>query len=114
MNLGWGADWPNAGTVLGPLFKTGGSWNLSRSSDPVYDEKFATAQATLDKAAQAKLFQELNAYSMQQMWAIPTLFENDQRIAGSGVKSASAPEGKNVYLWGAAGSWPYVDIYVSQ
>lgn len=114
MSLGWGADWPNAGTVLGPLFKGGGSWNLSRTDDPVYNEKFAVAQSTLDKAAQAKLWQELNAYSMQQMWAIPTLFENDQRLAGSGVKSASAPTGKNVYLWGAAGSWPYVDIYVSQ
>ncbi len=114
MSLGWGADWPNAGTVLGPLFKTGGSWNLSRSSDKVYDDKVAIAQSTLDRAAQAKLWQELNAYSMEQMWAIPTLFENDQRIAGSGVKSASAPDGKNLYLWGAAGSWPYVDMYVSQ
>ena len=79
MNLGWGADWPNAGTVLGPLFAGGGSWNLSRTNDPTFNEKFKTAQTTLDKATQAKLYQELNAYSMQQGWAIPTLFENDQR-----------------------------------
>ena len=51
---------------------------------------------------------------MQQMWAIPTLFENDQRLAGSDVQSASAPAGKNVYLWGAAGSLPYVDMYLAQ
>lgn len=114
MSLGWGADWPNASTVLGPLFKGGGSWNLSRVDDPTFNEKFAAAAVNLDREAQAKQWQELNAYSMEQMWAIPTLFENDQRLAGSGVKSASAPDGRNVYLWGAAGSWPYVDIYLDQ
>ena len=114
MSLGWGADWPNAGTVLGPLFKTGGSWNLSRSSDPKYDADFKTAQTNLDRATQATQYQALNKYSMQQMWAIPTLFENDQRLVGSSVHSASAPAGKNVYLWGAAGAFPYPDMYLAQ
>jgi peptide/nickel transport system substrate-binding protein len=114
MALGWGADWPNAGTVLGPLFAGNGSWNLSRTDDPVYNEKFATAQQNLNRDEQATQWQELNAYSMQQGWAIPTLFENDQRLVGSNVYSASAPEGQNVYLWGAAGSFPYVDMYLKQ
>jgi peptide/nickel transport system substrate-binding protein len=113
MSLGWGADWPNASTVLGPLFHSNGSWNLSRVSDSTYDERFDAAKVNLDRAAQATAWQELNVYAMQKAWAIPTLFENDQRLSGSGVRSASAPEGKNVYLWGAAGSWPYVDLYVT-
>lgn len=114
MSLGWGADWPNAGTVLGPLFKGGGSWNLSRTADPKYDADFKTAQTNLDRATQATQYQALNKYSMQQMWAIPTLFENDQRLVGSNVHSASAPAGKNVYLWGAAGAYPYPDLYLAQ
>jgi peptide/nickel transport system substrate-binding protein len=114
MSLGWGADWPNAGTVLGPLFRGGGSWNLSRTDDPTYNEKFDAAQQNLNRDEQATQWQELNAYSMQQAWAIPTLFENDQRLVGSNVWSASAPEGKQIYLWGAAGSFPYVDMYLAQ
>jgi peptide/nickel transport system substrate-binding protein len=112
MNLGWGADWPNASTVLGPLFSSTGSWNLSRVSDKTYDDRYAAARINLDRAAQAKEWQELNKYAMEKVWAIPTTFENDQRLAGSNVASASAPEGRNVYLWGAAGSWPYVDLFV--
>jgi peptide/nickel transport system substrate-binding protein len=114
MSLGWGADWPNATTVLGPLFTSSGSWNLSRTNDSAFDQAFATARTNLDRAAQATQLQELNKQSMQNVWAIPTLFENDQRLVGSNVHSASAPEGQNVYLWGAAGSFPYPDMYVSQ
>ena len=53
MALGWGADWPNAGTVLGPLFAGNGSWNLSRTDDPVYNKKFAAAQQNLNRDEQA-------------------------------------------------------------
>jgi hypothetical protein len=49
---------------------------------------------------------------MQQAWIIPTLFENDQRLAGSKVHSASGKNGAP-YIGGSAGSWPYVDIYVT-
>jgi peptide/nickel transport system substrate-binding protein len=110
---GWSPDWPNASTVVPELAASAGGFNLSRSNDKAFDAKVAAAKVESDRGKQAKMWQELNRYVVQQAWVLPLLFVRDQRLAGSKVGSASG-EGKRVYIWGLNGSWPYADLYVKR
>lgn len=112
-DLGWGTDWPNAFTVLPQLFGKDGGWNLSHVDDPKFEAKAATATVELDRAKQAQEWKDLNVYAMSQAWVVPTRYENDQRVSGSKVHSASGPNGQP-YLWAAYGSWPYADLWVDK
>lgn len=101
---GWGADWPNASTVLPPLFVQG--WNLSRVDDPAFNEKVKAASVELDRNKQATMWQELSKEAAEQMWIIPTRFGRDQRLAGSKVGP--------IFSWSAYGSFPYPIMYAIQ
>jgi peptide/nickel transport system substrate-binding protein len=111
MNNGWGPDWPNASTVIPPIFTMKGGWDVSRVDDKEFNEKVDAALSETDRDAQAQMWKDLNKEAMSQVWVIPTLFEKDYRLAGSKVKSASGENG-SPYLGGFAGSWPYNDMYV--
>jgi peptide/nickel transport system substrate-binding protein len=111
MNNGWGPDWPNASTVIPPLFTEKGGWDVSRVNDKDFNAKVDAALSETDRAKQAQMWKDLNKEAMAQAWVVPTLFENDQRLAGSKVKSASGKDGQ-LYIGGSAGNWPYVDMYV--
>jgi len=112
-NSGWSPDWPNASTVIPPLTTPLGGFDLSRGATPDYLKKIDAAQVETDRAKQAQQWQELNKYGLQQGWVIPTLFEKEQRLAGSKVGSKSG-DGNKVYSWAAYGSWPYADMYVTK
>jgi peptide/nickel transport system substrate-binding protein len=101
---GWGADWPNAKTVIPPLFTQKGGWDLSRVDDAAYNKKVDDASHLTDRAAQSTAWQALNKEAMQNAWVIPTFFELQQRLTGGKVG--------NVYTWGPYGSWAYGDMYV--
>jgi len=106
---GWGADWPNATTVIPPLFTPDGGFDLSRVDDSnggVSDwlEQVADAQQTVDRAAQATKWQTLNKLAVDNVWGIPTFFGLAQDIGGTNVG--------NLYRWSAYGSWPYAQLYV--
>jgi len=103
---GWGPDWPNASTVIPPLFTQEGGWDLSRVDDKAFNEKVQAASVELDRNKQATMWQALNTEAAQNMWVVPTRFGRDQRMAGSKV----AP----VFSWPAWGSWPYAEMYVVQ
>jgi peptide/nickel transport system substrate-binding protein len=103
---GWGADWPNASTVIAPLFTDKGGWNLSHVQDTAWEGEIDAALGELDRAKQAVLWQALNKKAAENMFAIPTFFGKSQTIAGNGL----AP----IYRWSAYGSWPYGEIYVVQ
>jgi len=103
---GWGADWPNASTVIPPLFSHQGGWDLSEVEDKSFNEGIADAATELDRATQATKWQELNKIAMENAWVIPTRFELQQRLAGTAVQP--------VYAWEAYGSWPYGEMYVTQ
>jgi peptide/nickel transport system substrate-binding protein len=103
---GWGADWPNASTVIPPLFTQKGGWDLSEVDDPDYNAQVEEAQTELDRAAQAKKWQDLNKLAMQQVFVIPTRFGLTQTIAGDKVQPT--------WQWPAYGSWPYAEMYVTQ
>jgi len=113
MNSGWGPDWPNASTVIPPLFTLAGGFDLSYVDDAAFNKDVAAALAETDRAKQAQLWQALDKKASQQVWLIPTRFGKSQAIAGSKVKSASGDNG-GVYQWAPYGSWPYTDLYVAQ
>ncbi len=101
---GWGADWPNASTVLPPLFVQG--WNLSRVDDPAFAEKVKAASIEIDRNKQATMWHELSKEAAAQMWIVPTRFGRDQRLAGTKVGP--------VFSWAAYGSYPYPIMYAVQ
>ena len=103
---GWGPDWPNASTVIPPLFTQAGGWDLSRVDDKAFNDKVLAASTELDRAKQATMWQELNKEAAEQMWIIPTRFGRDQRLAGTKIGP--------VYSWPAYGSWPYAEMYITQ
>jgi peptide/nickel transport system substrate-binding protein len=101
---GWGADWPNASTVIPPLLTEKGGWDLSKKDDAAFNAKVDAAGALLDITAQRKAWQDLNKESMLNVDVIPTFFGLAQDIGGSGIG--------NLYRWSAYGSWPYSELYV--
>lgn len=113
MENGWGPDWPNASTVIPPLFTKKGGWDMSRAYDKAYGAKIEAALSETDRAKQSQLWQDLNKEAMQQAWVVPFQFELDNRLGGSKVKSASG-KNQNLYIGGAAGNWPYNDMYVEK
>jgi peptide/nickel transport system substrate-binding protein len=113
MNNGWGPDWPNASTVIPPLFTPNGGWDVGEVNDKAFNAKVNDALSETDRTKQADMWKALNKEAMQQAWVIPTLFEKDLRLGGSKVKSASGKNGQ-LYIGGSAGNWPYNDMYVVQ
>jgi len=101
---GWGADWPNASTVIPPLFTQKGGWDLSQLDDNDLNAKVEAAQVELDRTKQAALWQALNKQGSEQVYIIPTFFGLSQTIAGTKVGP--------IYRWPAYGSWPYGEMYV--
>lgn len=103
---GWGADWPNASTVLPPLLTDAGGWNLSRVNDDTVNAAVTAGLTELDRTAQMKIWQDLNKYSAEQVHTLPTFFGLSQTIGGTKVGP--------LYRWAAYGSWPYGEMYVSE
>jgi peptide/nickel transport system substrate-binding protein len=101
---GWGADWPNASTVIPPLFTQNGGWDVSQVDDADYNAKVLAALTELDRPTQATLWQALNKEATDNVFAIPTFFGRSQTIAGTKVGP--------IYRWPAYGSWPYGAMYV--
>lgn len=101
---GWGADWPNASTVIPPLFTQLGGWDLSQLDDPDLNTRVQEALAEPDRPTQAGLWQALNQEASENVWVIPTFFGRSQTITGNKIGG--------VYRWPAYGSWPYADMYV--
>jgi peptide/nickel transport system substrate-binding protein len=104
MTGGWGPDWPNASTVLPPLFVQG--WNLSRVDDKAFNEKVSAASVELNRDTQATMWHELSKEAAQKMWVVPTRFGRDQRLAGTKVGP--------IFSWSAYGSYPYPIMYAAQ
>jgi peptide/nickel transport system substrate-binding protein len=103
---GWGADWPNASTVIPPLFTQKGGWDLSQLDDKDFNAKVEAAQTELDRTKQEALWQALNKEAMQNVYVIPTFFGLAQDLAGDKIGG--------LYRWPAYGSWPYAQLYVKK
>lgn len=105
-NTGWGPDWPNASTIIAPLYTEVGGWDLSKVDDAAFNAAVQDAIGTTDRAAQATKWQALDKQAVQAGWIVPTFFGRSQTIAGDKVGP--------IYRWPAYGSWPYGQMYVIQ
>ena len=103
---GWGADWPNASTVLPPLLTQAGGWDLSQLDDPQVNAEVDAALTELDRTKQMALWQALNKKAAENVYTIPTFFGLSQTIGGTKVGP--------LYRWSAYGSWPYGEMYVTK
>ena len=105
---GWGPDWANASTVIPPLFLKDGGFDLSQNwNDPAYPAFKVLADkanATLDRAAQAKAWQVAAEYAMAQYWLGPVSFTKQQLSWGSGVGG--------VDFWAPQGTFLFPALYV--
>jgi len=110
---GWGPDWPNASTVIPPLFTQEGGWDLSQVDDAAFNAEVKTAQTETDRAKQSTLWQALNVETMKNVWVIPTFFPLAQGMIGSKLATGTGPNG-GLYRWGPYGSNPYGDMSVKQ
>jgi peptide/nickel transport system substrate-binding protein len=110
---GWGPDWPNASTVIPPLFTQEGGWDLSQVDDAAFNAEVKAAQVETDRAKQATMWQALNVETMKNVWVIPTFFPLAQGMMGSKLGTGMGPNG-GFYRWGPYGSNPYGDFYVKQ
>jgi peptide/nickel transport system substrate-binding protein len=107
-SAGWGADWANASTVLPELFTKEGGFNLSNNwNDPAYaafKKKSDAAKVETNRAKQAKGWQELSQYVMDQYWIIRPVFSKTQNVWGSKVGG--------VYYWEPQGNFGFGQMYV--
>jgi peptide/nickel transport system substrate-binding protein len=101
---GWGPDWPNASTVIPPIYTQAGGWDVSQVDDADFNAKVQDALGTIDRAEQAKKWQDLNKEAALHVWTIPTRFTLSQVITGNKVGAT--------YSWPPYGSWPYAEMYV--
>ena len=105
---GWGADWANASTVVPPLFSTPSSNNYTQNTnDPTFaafKAKSDAANAMTDRPKQAKAWQELAQYAMDQYWILNPIFQKGQ------LDWASAVGG--VYYWEPQGTFGFGGMYV--
>jgi len=113
---GWGPDWPNASTVIGPLLTGANQFNdasdysrVTKENSPDFYAAVSAALSETDRAAQASKWQALNKQAVQQAWVIPTVFTLSQVIAGTKITTTAG-----LYKWPAYGSWPYAQVYVQQ
>ena len=104
-NTGWGPDFPNAATVIAPLYTQVGGWDLSQVEDEEFEAKIQDALATLDRQEQALKWQALDKEAVEKAWIIPTFFGYSQNLTGGQVGP--------IYRWPAYGSWPYGIMYVN-
>ncbi len=106
--VGWGADWANASTVIPPLFIKEGGFDLTQNwKVPEYAAFKAKSDAALNETnrpKQAKLWQELAQYAMDQYWIARPVFSKQQFSYGSGVGG--------VYYWEPQGTFGFGGLYV--
>jgi peptide/nickel transport system substrate-binding protein len=113
---GWGPDWPNASTVIGPLLTGATAFNdasdysqVTPQNNPDFYAAVSAALSDTDRASQATKWQALNKEAVQKAWVIPNTFLLTQVLAGTKITTAAG-----LYKWPAYGSWPYAQIFVTQ
>jgi len=109
LSSGWGADWANASTVIPELWGDGCCNYTKNKKTPEYAgfiKKVNLALVELDRKKQAKMWQELSQYGMDQYWYIRTVFGKSQQTWGSKIGG--------VYYWEPQGSFGFGQLYVKQ
>ena len=92
VNAGWGPDWPNASTVIPPLFdgrqiKQEGNQNFAELNDPEINRLMDEAQATTDADEQRRLWEELDRKVMETGAIFPYAYDKVIFVSGSKVRN---------------------------
>jgi oligopeptide transport system substrate-binding protein len=85
----WSADYPSIEDFLNPIYKTGGSSNDSSYSNPQVDAALAQADATADKDAAVKLYQQAEDLIAKDLPSIPVWDEKGVAAKSKNLKSAA-------------------------
>ena len=112
---GWGPDWPNASTVIPPLFTPTGGFDLSYVDDAAFNSQGCRgAGRGTDRTKQS------TAVAGAQQGR-PRRTSGSSRPGSRSTSASPAPRSTrrpattaHVYLWAPYGSWPYTDLYVTQ
>lgn len=106
--IGWAADWANASTVIPSLFIKEGGYDLTQNwKVPEYAAFKAKSDAALnetDRPKQAKMWQELAQYAMDQYWIARPVFGKGQFSWGSKVGG--------VFYWEPQGTFGFGGLFV--
>ncbi len=109
LGSGWASDWANASTVIPELWGDGCCNYTKNQKTPEYKAfiaKVNLALVELDRKKQAKMWQELSQYGMDQYWYIRTVFGKTQQTWGSKIGG--------VYFWEPQGSFGFGQLYIKQ
>ena len=107
---GWSQDWPNASTVIPPLYTPEGGFDISQNTkDPIYEQFSADVQkaiANSDRKAQAAQWKALEKQAAARYWVLPTLGIKNQETWGTALR--------NVYFWPPQAQPDYTAIWVAK
>ncbi len=89
---GWGPDWPNASTVIPPLFdgrqiKQEGNQNFSELNDPEINRLIDEASAETDPEKQGELWAQLDRKVMETGAIYPFTVDKSIYVSGSKVQN---------------------------
>jgi peptide/nickel transport system substrate-binding protein len=89
---GWGPDWPNASTVIPPLFdgrqiKPEGNQIFTELNDPAINAAIDAASEETDAAKQAEMWGDLDEQIMKTGSVIPFTVDRSIYVTGSKVKN---------------------------
>ena len=107
---GWSQDWPNASTVIPPLYTPEGGFDISQNTkDPIYEQFSADVQkaiANSDRKAQAAQWKALEKQAAARYWVLPTVGIKNQSVWGTALR--------NVYFWPPQAEPDYTAIWVAK
>ncbi len=107
---GWSQDWPNASTVIPPLYTPEGGFDISQNTkDPIYTKFAADVQKAIgnsNRKAQASQWKALEKQAAQRYWILPTEGIKNQEVWGTGIHG--------VYFWLPQAQPDYTKLWVSK
>jgi peptide/nickel transport system substrate-binding protein len=99
-NLGWGPDFPDAQTMIDPIFNgknivPTGNTNMASVSNPALNKQMDAAEQIIDPTARATAWGALDKAVTSQAYVIPWLWDNDVSFASSNVNIVTSPWNSN-------------------
>ena len=107
---GWSQDWPNASTVIPPLYTPEGGFDISQNTDdPIYkqfSDDVNVAIGNSNRKSQAAQWKALEKTAAKQFWVLPTEGIKNQETWGTGVHG--------VYFWLPQAQPDYTKLWVTK
>jgi peptide/nickel transport system substrate-binding protein len=106
---GWSQDWPNASTVIPPLYTPEGGFDLSQNTKtaiyPAFHKQVMAAIGNANRTSQAAQWKALEKEAAAQFWVLPTTGIKNQDTWSAGVHG--------VYFWLPQATPDYTKMWVS-